>query len=119
VLLVAAAGLAAFVITLAVLGSSAAARGRRAAEAAARAAQEERKPSPLEVEEYAPSAEDFILPRLEPAARRDAYAPFRPRRQRWSPEMVEKYWVPPRDVAAELVRSVNDRNMETFFKDVR
>jgi hypothetical protein len=110
--------LVAFVITLGVVASSAAGRSRRAAaptlEQNARAGKE-----PLiTTEELALGAEDFILPPLDRPGARLEYTPFRPRISRWSHELASKYWVSPRDIAAELVESINDQNMQRLFQDV-
>ena len=107
----------AFVITLSVLASSTAARARRDA-AQARGATRERRRSPLTAEELALGSEDFILPRLEPPAARDALHALPAPSHRWSAELAAKYWVSPRDIAAEIVQSMNDQNMQRLFQDV-
>ena len=50
-------------------------------------------------------------PRLE-------YVPFRPRLKRWSAELAAKYWVAPREVATEIVQTINDQNIQRLFQDV-
>jgi hypothetical protein len=118
VLAVAGAALLAFVITLAVLASSAASRARRD-EARAREDSARAKNQPLlTAEELALSSEDFILPPLDRPAARLVYAPFRSRLTRWSAELSAKYWVAPRDIATEMVASMNDQNMQRLFQDV-
>jgi hypothetical protein len=108
----------AFVITLSVLASSTAARARReAAQAREDGARAKKKP-PLTAEELALSSEDFILPAPQPPAAGLRYTPFRPRLTRWSAELAAKYWVSPRDIAAEIVQSMNDQNMQRLFQDV-
>jgi hypothetical protein len=110
--------LLAFVITLAVLASSTAARTRReAAQAREDGARLKKKPL-LTAEELALGSEDFILPPLDRAPAGMRYAPFRPRLTRWSAELAAKYWVAPRDIAAEIIASMNDRDMQRLFEDV-
>ena len=46
------------------------------------------------------------------------YAPFRPRITRWSADLAAKYWVSPRDIAAEIIQSVNDQNMQRLFQGI-
>jgi hypothetical protein len=106
------------VITLAVMASSTAARGRRAAAEALREMQAERKSPALGAEDVNVTADDFMLPPLTPAEKQQAYAPFRSRLMKWSPELIRAYWVPPRAVATEIVEAANDRAMERLFEDV-
>jgi hypothetical protein len=113
------AGLLAFIVTLAVVASASAARSRQAAAEMLREMQAEKKPPALGAEEISVTADDFMLPPLAPIEKRQAYAPYRSRLQRWSPELVQKYWVPPRAVATEIIEAINDRNMERLFQDVR
>jgi hypothetical protein len=118
VLAVAGVALLAFVITLTVLASSAAGRSRRAAaQALEESARAKRQPL-LTTEELALGAEDFILPPLDRPEAKPEYAPFRPRLTRWSQDLASKYWVAPRDIAAEIVESINDQNMQRLFQDV-
>jgi type II secretory pathway pseudopilin PulG len=121
VLAVAGAAVLALVISLAVIVSAAEGRARRAAAQAAQAAQEAartKKKPVLTMEELALGAEDFILPPLDRPEKKLEYMPFRPRLKRWSAELAAKYWVAPRDVAAEVVRAINDRRMQRLFQDV-
>ena len=110
--------LLAFVITLAVAVSSAAARTRREAAQAREESARPKKQPMLTAEDLALSPEDFLLPPLDRPAAKMQYAPFRPRITRWSADLAAKYWVAPRDIAAEIVESINDRNMERLFRDV-
>ncbi|HVO38955.1 MAG TPA: hypothetical protein VMV03_08000 [Spirochaetia bacterium] len=117
VLIIAGAALMAVIITLAVLvGSSRAAdrrRGRNAAQAPVTL------PAAAPREQPALSLEDFILPDAPQPAPLPRYYPFRPRMERWNPQLVEKFWVPPRQVAIDVLGALNDRNMAELFKDVR
>jgi len=117
VLAVAAACLLAFVITLSVLASSSAGRSRQAAQALEES-RREKKPPAFTAEDLALGAEDFLLPSLEPPVLQPRYAPFRPRQSRWSAEQAAKYWVSPRDIATEMVESMNDRTIQRLFQDV-
>jgi hypothetical protein len=118
VLAVAAAALLAFVITLSVLAASAAGRSRKAAAQEREESALMKKPL-VTMEELALGAEDFILPALERPEELPQYVPFRPRMKKWSDELAARYWVSPRDIAAEIVGSVNDQNIQRLFQDVK
>ncbi len=118
VLAVAGVALLAFVITLAVLASAAAGQSRRAAAQALQESARAMKKPLLTTEDLALGAEDFILPPVDRPEAGMEYAPFRPRLTRWSSEEAAKYWVAPRDIAAEIVASINDQNMQRLFQDV-
>jgi len=117
VLIIAAAALIAVIITLAVLaGSSRAADRRRGLAAASGSVKPAAEASP---QQPVLSLEDFIIPEAPQPAPLPRYYPFRPRIEKWNPQLVEKFWVPPRQVAVDILGAVNDRNMEELFKDVR
>jgi hypothetical protein len=118
VLAIAGIALLAFVITLFVVASSAAGRSRRAAAQALEESARAKKRPLLTTEELALGAEDFILPRLDRPEPKLEYVPFRPRLSKWSADLASKYWVAPRDIAAEIVETINDQNMERLFQDV-
>jgi hypothetical protein len=118
VLVVAGVALLAFVITLVVVASSAAGRSRRAAAQAMEESARAKKQPILTTEELALGAEDFILPPFDRPEPKLEYVPFRPRLTRWSADLASKYWVAPRDIAVEIVESINDQNMERLFQDV-
>jgi hypothetical protein len=117
VLIIAAACVLAFVITLSVLASSSAARARKAA-AEAQQSRRARAPAALTAEDLALGTDDFLLPSTEPPVLQPSYAPFRPRSARWSAEQVAKYWVAPRRIATEMVQSMNDQAVQRLFQDV-
>ena len=119
VLIIAGAALAAFVITLAIVASSAGAGARQAAEAQRRELARQQKPALLSAEELALTAEDFILPPAKETGSVPRYAPFRGQLSRWTPEMVSKYWVPPGAIALELLETMNDQAMARLFEKVR
>ena len=108
----------ALVITIAVASSAAGGRARRAAAQAAEESARTKKKPVLTMEELALGAEDFILPPLDRPEGKLEYVPFRPRLKRWSAELVSKYWVAPRDVATEIVQTINDQKMQRLFQDV-
>jgi hypothetical protein len=108
----------AFVVTLAVISSAAAGRSRSAAAQTAEESARAKKKPLLTMQELALGAEDFILPPLDRPEPRLEYVPFRPRLKRWSADLAAKYWVTPRDVATEIVQTVNDQNMQRLFQDV-
>ena len=117
-LAVAGVALLAFVITLSVVASTTAERSRRAAAQALQESARMKKPPLLTTEELALGAEDFILPPLDRPEAGPAYVPYRPRLTRWSQDLASKYWVAPRDIATEIVESINDRNTQRLFEDV-
>jgi len=112
------ASVLAFVITLAVVVPSAGDRARRAASTAKEQGARRKMPPLLTAEELALGSEDFILPSLDLPTDGMHYAPFRPRITRWSADLAAKYWVSPRDIAAEIIQSVNDQNMQRLFQDI-
>jgi hypothetical protein len=118
VLFVAGAALLSFVITLAIVASGT--RGRlRNAEAAQRAEiARTRKAPALSSEELSLAAEDFLLPGLKTLDTSPTYTPFRPRLPRWSRQMVAAWWISPREIALEIVASINDTNMERLLEKV-
>ena len=113
VLIIAAGAVIAVIVTLLILGGSSRARERRTAEQAMEA---QGRQAPAAREELA--LEDFLLPVSRPAQNLPEYYPFRPRMQKWSRELVDRFWVSPRQVAVGVIGVVNDRNMEEFFKVV-
>jgi hypothetical protein len=110
-------GLAAFIITLSVMASRAAAdaRGR-----AAQAVKEQQAAAPgpaLTTQELALAPDDFMLP-TEQGRRLPAYIPWRPRTPVWTKEMVDTWWIPPREIAADMLGTVNDQAMQRLFEKV-
>ncbi|HEY9593860.1 MAG TPA: hypothetical protein VHE79_05245 [Spirochaetia bacterium] len=118
ILVIAGVALLSFVITLVVVAASSGARARRVAAAAAAERQQNAKPPLFSPEELAITADDFILPASPATDRSLDYVPYRPRLPRWSRELVDAYWVPPSDIAAEIVGTINDQNMERLFQKV-
>jgi len=119
VLIIAAACVVAFIITLSVLAGSTAARARQAAALAREDAQRAQKKPVLTTEELALGVDDFMLPAPPPMESEPRYVPFRPRLTRWSPELAARYWVSPRQIATEIVESMNDQYIERLFQDVK
>lgn len=118
VLIVAALTLAAFVTTLAVLESRAGSRARRqAADQRQELARTQKTPA-LSAEELALTQDDFLVPEMQIIDTAPRYEPFRPRLTRWSPQIVEKYWIAPRDIAVEILGSVNDSDIRHLFEAV-
>ena len=118
VLAIVGVALVAFVITLVVTVSSAGVRSRRAAAQASDESARSRRQPLLTAAELDLGYEDFILPPLNRPPAEPQYVPFRPRLTRWSASLAAKYWVSPRDIAAEIVGSINDQNMQRLFQDV-
>ena len=111
--------LVAFVITLSIVVSSTAAQSRRAAAQALEETRRAQKKPLLTTEDLALGVEDFMLPPYQGPESAPKYVPFRPRLARWSAEAAARYWVPPREIALELVQSMNDQSIERLFQDVR
>jgi len=118
ILIIAGAALLAFVITLAVLASQAGARAREVSQASLQESSRARKKPLLSADELEITPEDYLVPDLLPAPAPRQYEPYRPHLKRWSQELVQKYWVDPREIVKELVGSLNDRNMEKLFQNV-
>jgi hypothetical protein len=118
ILIVAGVALVSFIVTLAILGSSAGSRARRAQQA--RQELEKTRTGPtLSAAELELTPDDFLLPPA-PAVTTDlSYVPFRPRLDKWSAEMADRYWIPPRDVAIDVLKGINDENMKRLLQDVR
>jgi hypothetical protein len=99
-----------------VLASRAAAGTRARAQALAREQQAAQKAPPLTTRELALSPDDFMLP--APPSPGTGYVPWRPRTPVWTEEMVKRYWVPPRQIAADTVGTLSDQAMERLFEKV-
>ncbi len=114
ILIIAGTAFLAFVITLAVLASHAHAVSVAALQERQRAA-----PRPLlSADELEITPEDYMVPDLSPTDPGPQYVPYRPRLPKWNQELVQKYWVDPREIVKEVVGSINDRNMEQLFQSV-
>ena len=118
ILIVAGVALLAFVVTLVVMASSYGGRARRRAQEARQELERTRTPPVLSAAELELTPDDFLLPPAPTVDTRLSYVPFRPRLERWSAEMVGKYWIPPRDIAIDILKSVNDANMERLLQGV-
>ena len=118
VLLIAGLALVTFVITLSILASRAGADVRGRAAEALREQQKTLQAPPLTPQELSLAADDFMLEPSPAAPKELEYIPWRPRTERWTQEMINQYWVDPRQVAIDIVSAVNDRAMETLFEKV-
>ena len=120
VLIVVAAGVVAFVITLIILSVSFNSRARgvdgQALKARGAGAQGSAAASQAESDL---SVDEFLLPVVRQDGAAPDYYPFRPRLEKWSRESVEKFWVSPRTIAADALGRINDRNMEGMFEKVK
>ena len=114
VLFVAAVACLSVVVTLIVLTVSANARERQTAD---QARQKQGKVA-VSGEEGALSVDDFLLPAVPQVEQAPAYYPFRPPVLKWTRENVDKFWVPPRRIAADAIGTINDRSMENMFEKV-
>jgi hypothetical protein len=117
VLIIAGLALVTFVITLSVLAARTGADVRGRAAAALKEQQKSLQAPPITQAELSLEPDDFML---APATSSPAqgYIPWRPRTDRWTQEMINQYWVDPRQVAADIVSAVNDQAMETLFQKV-
>jgi len=100
------------------MASSYGGRARRRAQEARQELERTRTPPVLSAAELELTPDDFLLPPAPTVDTRLSYVPFRPRLERWSAEMVGKYWIPPRDIAIDILKSVNDANMERLLQGV-
>jgi hypothetical protein len=119
ILIIAGVALVAFVVTLSVMASSTGARARRRAVEARQ--ETERSPTPkpaLSADELELTPDDFLVPQPPAADTALSYVPFRPRLERWSEEIAGKYWIPPREIAIDVLRSINDQKMKRLLQDV-
>ena len=118
ILIIAGVAIVAFVVTLSVMASSSGARAhRRALEAHQETERAHTQPA-LSADELELTADDFLVPQPPPADMSISYVPFRPRREKWSEEVAGKYWIPPREIAIDVLTSINDRNMKRLLQDV-
>jgi hypothetical protein len=118
VLIVVGAALLAFVITLAVLVSSGSARARRLTAEERQELGRIQKPPLIAPEDLALTPDDFLLPQTPTTGKALHYTPYRPRLPRWSEETVRTFWIPPRRIATEILRSLNDQNVRRLFEKV-
>ncbi len=118
VLAIAGLALVTFVITLSVLAARAGADIRGRAAAALKEQQKTLQAPPLTPQELSLAADDFMLDPTPSAPSEQGYIPWRPRTERWTQEMINQYWVDPRQVAVDIVSAVNDQSMETLFEKV-
>ncbi len=100
------------------LASQAGARARAASAASLQELRRTARQPLLSPDELSITPEDYMIPDLTPAPTSPQYTPYRPRLQKWNQELVQKYWVDPREIAKEIVGSINDRNMDQLFQNV-
>ncbi len=106
-------------VTLAIMLSAAPrTSGSRTAESPAAAGTAGTARPPGASAEVTLSLSDFILPEPPALEKGPRYYQLRQRSPRWSREQVERYWVPPRDVAADVLGRANDKAMEEFFESL-
>ncbi len=115
VLLVAAAGFLAGVVTLIVLIVSFNAQEARAARPPAGPTAGSGSPA---VEDGL-SVDDLMLPSLHASEAGPQYYPFRPRLSRWTKENVERFWVSPRQIVIDAIGAMNDKNLENLLEKVK
>jgi hypothetical protein len=109
------------VVTLAILVSSGARRGARQGEPAEVPARAQARPAetPVERAGFSLSLSDFLLPERTTQEQTPAFYPFRGRMGKWTNEQVERYWIPPRELAAGVLGRANDKAMEKFFEEIK
>jgi hypothetical protein len=118
VLLVAGAAVVAFAITLGIMGAGVRSRSRGTQDVQRAETAHAQKPPALKLEEMTLSPEDFLLPDLRPPLRESVYVPYRPRIQRWNAQVAGAYWVAPRQIAIDIIASINDQAMKRLFEKV-
>jgi hypothetical protein len=116
--MIAGAAIVAFAVTLGIMGASVRGRSLRAREEQrAELARTRRQPA-LAAEEMTLSPEDFLLPDLKTTTPEPAYIPYRPHLRRWNAQMAGAYWISPRQIAVDIIASINDQAMQRLFEKV-
>lgn len=105
-------------ITLSVLLSQSAARARRIAEDERRVVQASGKAPVLTADEISLSPEDFALPAMAAPGKPAEYVPYRPPTKKWTEEMIQAYWIPPREIALDEISAMNDEAIQRLFEKV-
>ncbi len=105
-------------IALPIAASRAAADARARSQAILREQQAAQEAPPLTTRELALSPDDFLLAGPPAPPTGAGYVPWRPRVPVWSREMISRYWVPPRQIAAEKVGALADRAVDRLFDTV-
>jgi hypothetical protein len=72
----------------------------------------------LHPEDFGLTVDDFLLPTATTNDTTVRYTPFRQRLTKWTPQQVAKYWISPREIATEIVASLNDQNVGRLFEKV-
>jgi hypothetical protein len=117
-MVIAGIALLAFVITLVVSVSVSGAKARRAAQEIPRDAVPRASSGALSPDDLGITADDFLLPGIAPVDLDEHYTPFRQRLTKWSPALIARYWIPPRQIATEIISSLNDQNLRELFQRV-
>ena len=118
IIVIAAAAVLAAIVTLAVLASRSGGKERRLVEQAREEQKSAQAIPALSAEDLSLTPEDFLLPGPPQDDATPDYHPFRPPLSRWGSEIVRKYWVPPREIAIDIVSRINDQDMERLFESV-
>ena len=106
--------LLAFIVTLAVMASSVGARSRRRAQEARQELETTAHAArPVSARSLTLTPDDFLLPQASAVDTDLPYVPFRPRLEKWSAEMAGKYWIPPRDIAIDVLVRQRPEHEET------
>ena len=118
VLIIAGAALVAFAVTLGIMGARVRTRADRVQQYQREETARAKKPPLLDPAEMTLAPEDFLLPEAPAPSRDTGYVPYRPRLVRWSPKAVSAYWVSPRQIAIDIIASINDQSMQRLFEKV-
>ena len=118
VLLIAGAAIVAFAVTLGILGARVRARSERVQQYQREETARSRKPPVLTPAEMTLSVDDFLLPQAPAPSRDTGFVPYRPRLVRWSPQAVSAYWIPPRQIAIDIIAAINDQAMQRLLEKV-
>jgi hypothetical protein len=118
VLVIAGAALVAFAVTLGIMGARVKARSERVQQYQRQETVRKQKPPVLTPAETALSVDDFLLPESPAPAGGTGYVPYRPRLVRWSPQAVSAYWISPRQIAIDIIASINDQAVQRLLEKV-
>jgi hypothetical protein len=118
VLVIAGAAIVAFAVTLGILGARVRGREDRVQQYQREEKARTQKPPVLTPAETTLSVDDFLLPESPAPSRGTGYVPYRPRLVRWSPQAVSAYWISPRQIAIDIIASINDQEVQRLLERV-
>lgn len=69
-------------------------------------------------DDFSLSFRDFEIPPEPESGESAGFHPFRDRYTSWSAEQVDRFWVPLREIAADILARENDEKIERMFQDI-